>query len=161
MRAERRVGELIQAQKETSGLNGGGRPKKTGLNENPVSLAEAGIDKNLAHRARKLAGMTDEQFERAIDDAREDIERPSSRRAGDDEEPGIEDDVDPKNYRTAFLLRVDAALSIADYSGPIAKDLIAKGSAGCRRLVEVGSTDGEESMTKRRAAQRHASACLP
>ncbi len=66
MRAERRVGELIQAQKETAGLNGGGRPKKTGLNENPVSLAVAGIEKNPAHRAPKLAGMTDEQIEKSV-----------------------------------------------------------------------------------------------
>lgn len=61
IRAERRVGELMQAQKETVGLSQGGRPEKTGSNSNPVSkpatLAEAGIDKNLADRARKLAAV--------------------------------------------------------------------------------------------------------
>jgi hypothetical protein len=43
-------------QKASVGLNEGGRPKKTGLPKNPVSppsLAEAGIDKNLADRAAR------------------------------------------------------------------------------------------------------------
>src|ERR1700730_473795 len=61
LRAERRLGKTTQAQKETVGFNEGGRPK-TGFTENPVSvspptLAEAGIDKNLAHGARTLARM--------------------------------------------------------------------------------------------------------
>jgi hypothetical protein len=48
---------MIAAQKATIGLSKGGRPK-TGFLENPVSekppsFAEAGIDKNLAHRVRK------------------------------------------------------------------------------------------------------------
>jgi hypothetical protein len=39
-------------QKETVGLNEGGRPSKTGLSETPVlTLASQGIDKNLANRA--------------------------------------------------------------------------------------------------------------
>ena len=66
MRAARRLGAMMQAQKETVGLNKGGRPK-TGLLENPVSeptptLAEAGIDKNLAASARKEAAKSEEQF---------------------------------------------------------------------------------------------------
>jgi hypothetical protein len=70
-RAERRLGELMKAQKATVGLNKGGRPsKKTGLSENPVSekptLVEAGIDKNLAHKARTEAAKTDEQFEQDV-----------------------------------------------------------------------------------------------
>jgi hypothetical protein len=56
MRAVRRLGELMARQKETVGLAPAGRPKKIGLNNNPISksapptLAEAGIDKNLANR---------------------------------------------------------------------------------------------------------------
>lgn len=61
-RAERRLGELIQAQKKGPGLHEGGRPPKiTGFPENPVStlptLSDVGIDKNLANRARKLAAV--------------------------------------------------------------------------------------------------------
>jgi hypothetical protein len=61
MRAERRLGTLMAAQKATVGLNEGGRPSKTGFSENPVllklTLAEAGINENLAHSARQLAAV--------------------------------------------------------------------------------------------------------
>jgi len=57
-RAERRLGEMLREQKETVGLHEGGRPSKTGSDEEPVSrptLADAGIDKKLSSRAQKLA----------------------------------------------------------------------------------------------------------
>jgi hypothetical protein len=67
IRAERRVGELIAAQRQTVGLNHGsategiGRRGKRGSESDPhsepVTLAEAGIDKHLADRARKLAAV--------------------------------------------------------------------------------------------------------
>jgi hypothetical protein len=69
MRAERRLGELITVQKETVGLNQGGRPTKTGSNEEPVSvptLADAGIDKKLSSTAQKLAAVPEAQFEEKI-----------------------------------------------------------------------------------------------
>jgi len=72
IRAERRLGEMIAGQKATVGLNEGGRPK-TGLQKNPVSkptLAEAGIDKNLADRARKMAAVPADQFEEMVGDWR-------------------------------------------------------------------------------------------
>ena len=67
MRAERRLGEMMRAQKETVGFHKGGRPK-TGSVGDPVSepkgtLAEAGIDKHLADSARKEAAKSKEQFE--------------------------------------------------------------------------------------------------
>jgi hypothetical protein len=76
LRAERKLGQLMAAQKTTVGLNKGGRPKKTGLAENPVSteakpatLAESGIDKNLAQRARSAAAMTDDEFKAVVEQA--------------------------------------------------------------------------------------------
>jgi hypothetical protein len=78
IRAERRLGELMQAQADTVGVNTGGRPK-TGLEKNPVStrvaekpasLAEAGIDKNLAHRARTYAAVPEQKFEKLLTDKR-------------------------------------------------------------------------------------------
>lgn len=42
----------------------------------------------------------------------------------EDVEPGIEDEIDPENYRTAYLLRADQAIRFASYSGPINKEVI-------------------------------------
>jgi N6-adenosine-specific RNA methylase IME4 len=72
MRATRRLDQLRQAQKDAVGLNEGGRPSKTGLAKNPVlpTLASQGIDKNLAHNARKLGSLSEENFERAVREAR-------------------------------------------------------------------------------------------
>lgn len=74
-RAERRIGELIAAQKHTVGLHEGGRPaNKTGSKLDPVfvkpTLADAGIDKHLAYRARALASMPLGEFEGDIADWR-------------------------------------------------------------------------------------------
>ncbi len=98
IRAERRLGELIRAQKETMGLATGGQPyhptgsKKdpvengptdprevqqyqglpTGSQKDPVgrgtvpTLSEAGIDKKLADRARKLAAVPQDKFEELV-----------------------------------------------------------------------------------------------
>jgi hypothetical protein len=62
---ERRLGELIKAQKETVGLAQG---KRTDLvpNKNQVekpTLAEAGIDKKLSSRAQKLAAVATNRVE--------------------------------------------------------------------------------------------------
>jgi N6-adenosine-specific RNA methylase IME4 len=71
MRGERRLGELIAAQKKEFGLNRGGRPsEKTCSPEEQVSqagtLAEAGIDRKLSSRAQKLAAVPAEKFEGMI-----------------------------------------------------------------------------------------------
>lgn len=90
IRAERRLGEMIDEQKRTVGLAKGGRPPsdaKTGLAENPVSdspskpisLREAGIDKNLANRARKVAAIPETQFARELRRWRERQEIDSAR----------------------------------------------------------------------------------
>ncbi len=61
MRAERRLGELIAAQKEMVGLAKGGGDTSTGSRvvpvQEPATLAEAGIDKKLSSRAQKLDEM--------------------------------------------------------------------------------------------------------
>lgn len=83
LRAERRLGELLAAQKAGSGLNKGGRPEKTGASKEPVSgsretgaskepvfsaptLAQAGIDKKLSSRAQKLAAVPESEFEAEV-----------------------------------------------------------------------------------------------
>ena len=82
MRAERRLDQLIKEQEKTVGLNKGGRPStKTGIPENPVSepgtLAEAGIDKNLAQRARNAGKPSDEEFEQQVEAEKEQIKSPT------------------------------------------------------------------------------------
>ncbi|MEY9703741.1 hypothetical protein ACFLEY_21565 [Bradyrhizobium sp. YCK136] len=69
-RAERRLGELVIKQRETVGLNRGGRPKKaereTDSGEESVSvptLREAGIAPKESMRAQKLARVPAEKFE--------------------------------------------------------------------------------------------------
>jgi len=56
IRAERRLGEMIRAQKEGEGLAPAGRPKKIGSDEEPIStiptLAQVGISKKLSSRSQ-------------------------------------------------------------------------------------------------------------
>jgi hypothetical protein len=73
MRATRRLHDLMEAQREMVGLADGGtamRARVTGQPEVPT-LASQGIDKNLAHQARTLGKLSDENFEEAVTDARE------------------------------------------------------------------------------------------
>lgn len=76
IRAERRLGELMAAQGAAVG-----KAKPSGANQHvdrvakkpdaPPTLAEAGIDKNLAHRARTLAAVPGEKFEKLLKDKRQ------------------------------------------------------------------------------------------
>jgi N6-adenosine-specific RNA methylase IME4 len=80
LRATRRLGELIKAQKETVGLATGreGKRRALGLEKNPSdrpTLAEAGIDKNLAHQARVFEAMAEVAFEEKIRYARDAVSR--------------------------------------------------------------------------------------
>lgn len=79
IRAERRLGELIAAQKAGPGLAKGVR--MAGGGETPVvvrddrretpTLAEAGISKDLSSRAQKLAAVPEEEFEAELAAKRE------------------------------------------------------------------------------------------
>jgi hypothetical protein len=74
IRAERRLGELMAAQASAIG-----KAKPPGSNQHrvifkpdaPPTLAEVGIDKNLAHRARTLAAVPQEKFEKLLTDKRQ------------------------------------------------------------------------------------------
>jgi len=79
IRAERRVGELIAAQRQSVGLAKGGgtgankHRRAAGTKQDPAAptLAAAGIDKHLAERARKLAAVPEQQFETLVADWRD------------------------------------------------------------------------------------------
>ena len=74
MRAERRIGELIAEQRKAGmlakGTRGAGRPTKGGSRKNPPkdlpALAEQGVGKALADRARKAAAMPAGEFDRQV-----------------------------------------------------------------------------------------------
>lgn len=59
LRAERRLGAMIDAEKR-AGRIGPGQPKKNGNESEPfsrVKLADIGIDKQLSARSQKVAGL--------------------------------------------------------------------------------------------------------
>jgi len=89
LRAERRVGELIAAQKETVGLAKGTKGQLKGRDrsggsvtvppEDIATLAEAGIDKHLADRARRLAELQPAEFEAHLADWKDRQQEPTTR----------------------------------------------------------------------------------
>lgn len=95
IRSERRLGELLSAQKSSGEMNRGGRPEKTGSEKVPVSdgektgsknepvsrptLADAKIDKKLSSRAQKLAAVPAEQFEAEVGEWRQRVTQEGER----------------------------------------------------------------------------------
>jgi hypothetical protein len=119
-RALRRLGELMQAQKETVGLNkGAAEPgaNKRGLENNPRSdarptLAEAGIDKNLANAARKAATKSETEFEQDVEQRRTGKPKPVR--------PKRKDDPDLEARKEKVIALADGGMSaqtIADTVG--------------------------------------------
>lgn len=87
IRAERRLGEMMAAQRDAGLLKPGGDGSNqyvsNGLGENPlqknITLAEVGIDKNLADRARKTAAIPETEFEGIVQEWRDRIEQENER----------------------------------------------------------------------------------
>ena len=86
-RAERRLGELMAAQRATVGTAQGRRSdlgfSETQVEAAPITLEEAGIDKNLADRARKYAAIPEQEFEQRIDSYRESVAEQGERAMAD------------------------------------------------------------------------------
>jgi hypothetical protein len=74
-RAKIKVGEMIEDERKSVGLAKAGRKPKIGVSETPITLAEAGIDKNLAREARKLVKLSPSERENLIATTRERIEQ--------------------------------------------------------------------------------------
>ena len=75
LRAERALGIMIDKQRKTVGLAKGhrftGGVSKTPPEEPLPTLAEVGIDKNMAKRARQLATIPEEKFDTIIEELRD------------------------------------------------------------------------------------------
>lgn len=101
-------------------------------------LRDAGIDDATARRYMALAGyaeevsLTDDRVSETVPTYREagiDRRERKAEAENDDSdpvehEPDIEEDIDPKHYEKAFLLRADQAIRFAHYSGPVNKNTI-------------------------------------
>lgn len=81
IRAERRIGELIKEQDESIGLNKGQLRRGSELDprDDKPTLAEAGIDKHLADRARKLAAVPETEFEGMVGEWKERVQQETER----------------------------------------------------------------------------------
>jgi N6-adenosine-specific RNA methylase IME4 len=86
IRAERRVGEMVAAQKASVGLAKGGgtganqhRRAATSKKEGAATLKDAGIDHKLSMRAQHLARVAPPKFERMLGQWRERISRETER----------------------------------------------------------------------------------
>ena len=88
-RATRRLGELMALQAKTVGKPKGGQVggkraldgvRNTPSNR-PATLSEAGIDKNLAKRARAAASPSEEAFEKMVKEMRVNGGAPKPRRS--------------------------------------------------------------------------------
>jgi N6-adenosine-specific RNA methylase IME4 len=83
LRAEQRLGQMMDAQRKSIGFNPGHR-FTGGVSETPPApptLDEAGIDKNLAKRARRLNSLSNEEFEAMIENVRDDVRHSAERSA--------------------------------------------------------------------------------
>lgn len=79
LRAERRLGEMMEQQPKSEGTRGS-KVKGARVDEKPT-LSDAGIDKNLAHRARRLNGLSPDEFEDLVRDGRDEVQRSVERSA--------------------------------------------------------------------------------
>lgn len=81
LRAERRIGQMMEQGKEDRASEGGFR-RDDGFSENPSlkpTLKEVGIDKNLANRARRGASKSDKEFDDSVKSAREKARRAANK----------------------------------------------------------------------------------
>lgn len=81
-RAERRIGELMAMQREAGLMNAGakgiGKAPEVRVEAQPT-LSEAGIDKHLADRARKLAAVPETEFNSLMENWREKVSDENSK----------------------------------------------------------------------------------
>jgi N6-adenosine-specific RNA methylase IME4 len=150
MRATRRLGQLMQAQKETVGLatggEHGGRRRIDGSRADPSiirpTLAMQGIDKHLAHQARVLSAPSDEDFEKTVADAHDKVARAVRNAVRE-----IEIDAEREAYRT----RTNKGGTVADLEALAASGF--RAGAICPDFP--WPFDAWSKKGKQRSAERH------
>ena len=117
LRAERRMGQIITQQKEGVGLDPGGRPSKSNLDEPDEdedsqrafgTLSDLGISRDLSSRSQKMALLDEDSFEDYLAEVRDDglagVQRATARllkRVGGD--GGLAANPDPEGRAAASL----------------------------------------------------------
>ena len=110
---------MMEAQPKANGAKGIGPIAgygKTRNQDDTPTLAQAGIDKNLAHRARKYARMGEDEFEDEVAKVRHKVIHRDDETEDDAEEEHVST---PEEFRTGYLIRVDQAAWMAHYKGPL------------------------------------------
>ena len=150
LRAVRRLGQLLQAQKETVGFNrgaaGGGEksgPRGTLVNPRDLrpTLESQGIDKHLAQQARVLGGLSDLDFEAVVAEARDKVNRAVRNAVRE-----VELEQERETYRT----RTEQGCTFADLESLIGKVKFGVFVPDFAWPFEVYSGTG-----KQRSAERH------
>ncbi|MDB5608123.1 MAG: hypothetical protein JWP25_5023 [Bradyrhizobium sp.] len=82
LRAERRLGVMIAAEKITGRLRTGPAPKPIGRDHQPIArvkLSDIGVTKDLSRRSQKVAGIAEQAFEAVVANVRQRIAEQSGR----------------------------------------------------------------------------------
>jgi N6-adenosine-specific RNA methylase IME4 len=119
MRATRRLGQLMQAQKESVGFatggEHGGRRRIDGSRADPSiirpTLAMQGIDKHLAHHARMLSAASEEDFEALVADAHDKVARAVRNAVRE---------IEIKQRREAYAAKVEQGGTVTDLTASAA-----------------------------------------
>jgi hypothetical protein len=182
VRAERRLGEIMAVQGKTVGKAKGAKGigtsagyKKTRTADALATLAETGIDKNLAHRARNLAKLPQKEFDKRVAEMRKgergglDIRRAAkpvkhTEVRGGHADRHVDEVLDQVQssaevHRSPFIARCESADTVANYDGPLepgwaeefailARNVAARWSALADRF-EQAARDAEEQTIAR------------
>jgi hypothetical protein len=136
------MGELLKETEKATGGERGGRAAKDGSRKEPSfaapTLAEVGISKKESMQAQALATIRDEEpelFEEVragkvtVEKARKKVAKAKPAQAkskGAKSRARKQEKEEEENIRTAYLLRANAALELANlgYSGPVTREIV-------------------------------------
>jgi N6-adenosine-specific RNA methylase IME4 len=144
LRATRRLGDLIDAQRQTVGLSEGTRGSKVrgARVDGKPTLSQAGINKNLAHDARTLRALSEERFEETINDARDRVMRASRNAVREVQIAQEREQYRARTERGATVADLEALVSVGKRFGVVYAD-------------PAWPFDAYSGKGKQRSAERH------